>query len=86
MSALNLSQQHKVKRQLGKAAQQCEREDHDDLLESFPLPKYFQVHFQQIHERTDDVHQELAAIKEYVDRLETKLDLLIKLLTQYQGE
>ncbi len=86
MSALNLSQQHKVKRQLVKTSQQYERENHDNLLESFPLPKYFQVHFQQIHERTDDVHQELAALKEYVHRLETKLDLLIKLLTQYQGE
>ncbi len=86
MSALNLSQQHKVKRQLVKNSQQYEREDHDNLLESFPLPKYFQVHFQQIHERTDDVYQELAELKDYVYRLEIKLDLLIKLLTQYQRE
>ncbi len=30
---------------------------------TFPLPRYFQVHFQHIHERTDDVYQELAEIK-----------------------
>ncbi len=50
------------------------------LLASFPLPRYFQIHFQHIHERTDQVHQELTELKIYVNNLETKLDALLMLL------
>jgi hypothetical protein len=61
---------------------QFTHQTHDDLLASFPLPRYFQVHFQHIHERTDDVYQELAELKTYVNKLETKLDTLLMLLAQ----
>jgi hypothetical protein len=82
MSALNLSHQHKVTRPAVQTPQQCELNEHDDLLQSFPLPRYFQVHFQHIHERTDDVYQELAELKNYVNKLETKLDALLMLLAK----
>jgi hypothetical protein len=65
--------------------QQLKRQTPDNLLASFPLPRYFQVHFQHIHERTDDVHQELSELKAYVNKLETKLDSLLRLLErQYE--
>ncbi len=86
MSALHLSHQHSVKRETVKTPQQCELNEQDDLLQSFPLPRYFQVHFQHIHERTDDIHQELAELKNYVNRLETKLDTLLMLLVQQPHE
>jgi hypothetical protein len=82
MSALNLSHQHSVKRETVKTPQQSEQPAHNDLLGSFPLPRYFQVHFQHIHERTDNVYQELAELKSYVSKLESKLDRLLMLLEQ----
>ncbi|MDO9214655.1 MAG: hypothetical protein Q8Q54_11205 [Methylococcales bacterium] len=57
-------------------------QEHDELLTSFPLPRYFQVHFQHIHERTDTVHQELAELKTHVYQLENKLDALLMLLKE----
>ena len=82
MSALHLSHQHSVKRETVKTPQQCELNEQDDLLQSFPLPRYFQVHFQHIHERTDAVHQELAELKTHVHQLESKLDALLMLLAR----
>lgn len=78
MSALNPLQQHKIKT----TSKQSKQQEHEDLLESFPLPRYFQVHFQHIHERTDTVHEELTALKDYVNKLEIKLDRLLTLLEQ----
>ena len=86
MSALNLSHRRNVKGQIVKTAKPYTQEDNDDLLSSFPLPRYFQIHFQHIHERTDNVHQELAELKLYVNKLETKLDALLLLLNQHQRE
>jgi hypothetical protein len=86
MSALNLSHRRNVKGQIEKAAKPYTQQNNDDLLSSFPLPRYFQIHFQHIHERTDNVHQELAELKLYVNKLETKLDALLLLLNQHQRE
>lgn len=82
MSALNLSHQDKATREGLKTPPQYEQPANDDLLASFPLPRYFQVHFQHIHERTDAVHEELAALKIYVHQLESKLDTLLMLLAR----
>jgi hypothetical protein len=86
MSSLHLLHQHKVKRQVLKNPKQCTCQEHDDLLASFPLPRYFQVHFQHIHERTDNINQELTELKVYVNRLEAKLDAMLILLTQHQHD
>ncbi|MDO9214085.1 MAG: hypothetical protein Q8Q54_12570 [Methylococcales bacterium] len=87
MSALNLSRRRNVKGQVVKTANPYTQEDNDDdLLSSFSLPRYFQIHFQHIHERTDNVHEELAELKLYVNKLETKLDALLLLLNQHQRE
>jgi hypothetical protein len=82
MLSLHLSHQRKVL----KNPKQCACQEHDDLLASFPLPRYFQVHFQHIHERTDDAHQELAELKIYMNKLESKLDRLLMLLAQHQSD
>jgi len=84
MSALNLSHRRNTKAQIVKAAKPYTQEDNDDLLNSFPLPRYFQIHFQHIHERTDNVYEELAELKMYVNQLETKLDALLLLLNRHQ--
>lgn len=51
---------------------------------SFPSLHYFQVHFQYIHERADTAHQELADLKTYINRLESKLDTLMLLARQHK--
>jgi hypothetical protein len=65
-----------------KNPKQLTHQTHDDLLALFPLPRYFQLHFQHLQERTDTVHQELAELKTYVNKLETKLDRVLMLLKQ----
>lgn len=82
MSALNVSHPHKVKQQVLNTPEPYAQQEQDNLLQSFPLPRYFQVHFQHIHERTDAVHQELAELKTHVHQLESKLDALLVLLKE----
>jgi hypothetical protein len=53
----------------------------DDLIDLFPLPRYFQVHFQHIHENTYDLQGELAQLKDYVTKVDEKLDRLMALLS-----
>lgn len=53
-----------------------------ELLKLFPLPRYFQIHFQHIHENADQFKEELAEIKHTTQQLNAKLDMLIQLLTQ----
>lgn len=82
MSALNVSHPHKVKQQVLNSPEPYAQQEQDNLLPSFPLPRYFQVHFQHIHERTDAVHRELAELKIHVHQLESKLDALLMLLKE----
>ena len=60
----------------------------------FPLPRYFQVHFEQIHGNTHDVQakldhlnhdiqSQLDQLKLTLAKVEGKLDSLIALLVQY---
>ena len=57
-------------------------EGSDDLINLFPQPRYFQVHFQHIHENTHDLHDELAQLKNYVIKVDKKLERLVKLLSR----
>lgn len=53
----------------------------DDLIDLFPHPRYFQVHFQHIHENAHDLHDELTQLKDYVAKIDEKLERLIALLS-----
>jgi len=52
----------------------------DDLIDLFPLPRYFQVHFQHVHENTHDLQSELVELKDYVAKVDEKLERLMALL------
>ncbi len=63
----------------------------DDLIDLFPLPRYFQVHFEHIHDSTHDVQgklthlthdiqSQLDHLKETLAKVEGKLDRLNELL------
>lgn len=54
--------------------------DDDGLIELFPSSRYFQVHFQHIHENADAVHKELKQLKQYVAALDAILDRVLALL------
>ncbi len=45
----------------------------------FPLPKYFQVHFEYIHENTAKQRHEVKELKRSVQRIEEKIDRLLSL-------
>lgn len=63
----------------------------DDLIDLFPLPRYFQVHFKHIHDNTQDVQgklnhlnhdvqSQLDQLKHTLAKVEGKLDRFIALL------
>ena len=53
----------------------------DDLIGLFPQPRYFQVHFQHVHENTYDLQNELAQLKDYVAKVDAKLERMMALLS-----
>jgi hypothetical protein len=54
--------------------------ENDDLIDLFLLPRYFQVHFQHVHENAHNLHGELAQLKDYVAKIDEKLDRLMAAL------
>jgi hypothetical protein len=52
----------------------------DGLIDCYPRPRYFQVHFQHIHEHNQQLQGELVQLKEYVAHLDEKLGRLLALL------
>lgn len=64
--------------------EQLESLTEDDLLELFPLPRYFQVHFQHVHENADNVQRKINHLQRHMLRLEAKLDILLAALNVSQ--
>jgi len=52
----------------------------NELLSMFPLPRYFQVHFSHIHEKSAQNKSELSELQQQADRIEHKIDHLLSLL------
>jgi L-lysine 2,3-aminomutase len=53
----------------------------DDLIELFPQSRYFQVHFQHMHENTHELKSELAKLRDYVATVDKKLEQMMVLLS-----
>jgi len=53
----------------------------DDLIDSFPKPRYFQAHFQHIHENTHHLQNELAQLKSAIAQADKKIERLLALLS-----
>ena len=51
-----------------------------DLIDLFPQPRYFQVHFQHTHENIYLLQYELAQLKAHVAQIDDKLGRLLALL------
>ncbi|MGZ5050183.1 MAG: hypothetical protein ACXWF8_09250 [Methylobacter sp.] len=78
METLKLVQKAKTAR----FPKKCSIAVEDDLIGLFPLPRYFQVHFQHVHERSHDLQNELDQLKAYVAQVDEKLERVIALLTR----
>lgn len=52
----------------------------NDLIDQFPLPRYFQVHFEHVHDNTDALRMEVKQLKQTTAALEAKVDILLNLL------
>ena len=85
MTALKQSQEHRPKKELTPLVSSAERriKKEDDLIDLFPLPRYFQVHFEHIHENTGDVQGKLDRLTRTLATVEGKLDRFIALLGQH---
>jgi hypothetical protein len=82
MAALKLVQISKTGKIQAKPLKNRRIEIDDELIDLFPLPRYFQVHFQQMHENTQELKSELAQLKDYVAKVDNKLEQLMALLSR----
>lgn len=51
----------------------------DEVSALFPSPRYFQIHFQHIHENTEALRCEVSDLQRYVATLEARLSPLLTL-------
>ena len=52
----------------------------DDLIDLFPLPRYFQVHFEHIHQNNRVVNGELEQLRQAIAKVDEKMERLLALL------
>lgn len=78
METLKLTQQTKS----AKSRKPRKRKSEEELIDMFPLPQYFQIHFQHVHENAHDLQGELLQLKNYVAKVDEKLERLITLLNR----
>lgn len=82
MKTLKLVQKDKDANRPAKMSKARNVTESDDLIDLFPLPRYFQVHFQHVHENTHDLQGELAQLKDYVTKVDDKLERMMALLSR----
>lgn len=58
--------------------------DAEELLELFPLPRYFQIHFSHVHDNHEHAKLQVDELKQSIHRVEQKLDLLLAAMVQQQ--
>lgn len=82
MKTLKLAQEYKGVKRPAKAPKNRDVKMEDDLIDLFPRPRYFQVHFQHVHENSHDLQGELVQLKDYVAKVDEKLERLMALLSR----
>lgn len=82
MKTLKLVQESKGGKSPAKTPKNRTIKPDDDLIDLFPLPRYFQVHFQHVHENTQDLQVELVQLKDYVAKVDQKLERLMAMLSR----
>ena len=77
-----LQEEQKNKCEPAKASENRSIQKNDDLIDLFPSPRYFQVHFQHLHDNTENNQAELARLKDHLAKVEDKLDRLMMVFQQ----
>jgi hypothetical protein len=80
MTTSKLAQERKRSSKPPKMPEERRVHEGDDLLDLFPLPRYFQVHFQHVHENAKDIQAQMIQLREYVTQVDVKLERLTTLL------
>ncbi|MGZ5051941.1 MAG: hypothetical protein ACXWF8_04830 [Methylobacter sp.] len=78
METLKLTQQTKS----AKNRRSRKLKTEEELIDLFPLPQYFQIHFQHVHENAHDLQGELTQLKNYIAKVDEKLERLLTLLNR----
>lgn len=52
--------------------------DSEEMLELFPLPRYFQIHFNHVHENCEQAKRQIDDLRQKLDRIEQKLDRFLE--------
>ena len=84
MTLLKQSQEHKLKKALTALVNSAKRSvKENDLIDLFPLPRYFQVHFEYLLENTRDIQGKLDRFTQTPAAVEGKPDSFIALRVPY---
>ena len=85
MTTLKQLQEHEHKKEFTPPVNPDKRsiKKEDDLIDLFPLPRYFQVHFEHIHENTHDVKGKLNHLNH---DMQNQLDQLMQTLAKVEGK
>ena len=85
MTTLKCLQEHKHNTELPPPVNPEKRSinEEDDLIDLFPLPRYFQVHFEHIHDNSHDVQGKLTHLNH---DLQNQLDQLKQMLATVEGK
>ena len=81
MTALKPSQELKLTPLVNPDQRRIKKED--DRIDLFPLPRYFQIHFEHLHDNAHDVQGKLDRLMQTLSKVESKLDRFITLLSQH---
>ena len=91
MTMLKYPPEHNRKTTAKRSSEKRIINNKEDLIDLFPLPRYFQVHFDHIHDKTDAIEQkinhvnqdlcsQLEQLKQSLGVVENKLDLFFAIL------
>ncbi len=80
MQALKLSHKSISEHAQASHAQLAYTKLSDGLIDLFPKPRYFQVHFQYLHENNVQLQLELKQLKTSVAQVDEKIERLLAML------
>jgi hypothetical protein len=85
VTKLKQLQEHKHHKELKPSANSEKRgiKNEDDLIDLFPLPRYFQIHFEHIHDNAHDVQGKLNHLNHDI---QNQLDQLKQSLAIVEGK
>jgi len=85
MTTLKCLQEHKHNMELAPPVNPDKRRimREDDLLDLFPLPRYFQAHFEHIHDNTHEIQSKLNHLNH---DFQSQLDQLMQKLAKVEGK